>query len=186
MFTDDQASMSARDRADKWNDEHPDAPAPKTTKDVEYEEIEGVFRETFPDEELVFSRDKTAFELRNGGPDYYVFDIGGLDGFTGTGGRCKRFADELVAQIEDHPGTTFVPWSAFTQRYVEGALCDLLGDDCWAEKKIPPNVVVLDDKEMTGWVEQTILEKLGAAYRARKTRSSTTGSRSSSTPGTSS
>lgn len=167
MFLDDYASMTADDRAAAWNEENP-TQKPKTAKEIEYEEIEKVFQDSFPDAKFLFSRDKNAFELRNGGPDYYVFDIGGLDGFTGCGGRCKRFADELVNQVKDHPDTLFVPWSAFTQRYVEGALCDMLGDDCWVDKKIPPNIIVLDDKEMRGWIEGTILDKLKAAYQGRR------------------
>ena len=182
MFLDDYASMVADDKAHAWNEANPDKP-PKAAKDIEYEEIEKLFRETYPDEKILFSREKRPFDLRNGGgPTFYVFDIGGLDGFTGMGGRCKRFADEVVNQVKDHPDTLFVPWSAFTQRYVEGALCDLLGDECWADNKIPPNVVVLDEKEMRGWIEQTIKDKMSALYQKR--RSSTKASPSSSAPGT--
>ena len=183
MFLDDYASMSAVDKANEWNDANP-TQKPKEPNEIEYEEIEKILTEVFAGEKILFSRGKPPNELKNGGPDYYVFDIGGLDNFTMVGGRCARFARDLVEQIADLPSTLFVPWSAFTQRYVEGALCDILGDDCWVDKKIPGNVIVLDDKEMRGWIENTILEKLKTAYQSRK--SATTASPSSSSPGASS
>lgn len=168
MFLDPYASLLANEDADEWNAAHPDEPL-KTGRDIEYEEIEETFRSSFPKEKkILFSRDKIASELKNGAPDYYVFDIGGLDGFTMVGGRCKRFADELVAQIAEHPSTLFVPWSSFTQSYIEGALCDLLGEECWVDKTIPPNVIVLDEKERRSNVEAIVLDKLKAAYQKRR------------------
>ncbi len=169
MFLDEYASSLAVEDANAWNDEHPEGP-PKEPRDIEYEKIEKIFNEVLPNEKLLFSRNKLPSDLRNGGPAYYIFDIGGLDGFTMVGGRCNRFAKDLVEQVKEHENTIFVPWSSFTQSYVEGALCDLLGEECWIEKTIPPNIIILDDKQRREWIEPIILEKLKTLYQARKTK----------------
>lgn len=180
LFMDEGSSFLAHDRAEGWNDEHPEGPH-KRGVDVDYEDAEDAFREAFPGVDLRFSRGKNWPELKNGSPDYYVFDIGGMD----YGGSSRgNFARGVIDQVEDHPDTWFVPWSAFTFRYVEGALCDLLGDDCQVNGRLPPNVLVLDDKEVySGVLEHTVMDRLKAAYQARRKPSP---SSTSSSPTTSS
>lgn len=167
LFMDKNSSGVSHDKAEEWNAENPDGPQ-KEGVDIDYEEAEEAFRKGFPGETILFSRDKNFYDLKNGSPDYYVFDIGGMDYF---GTRRSDFCRGVIELVADHPDTWFVPWSAFTFRYVEGALCDLLGDDCKVEGKLPPNVLVLDDREIyAGVIESTIMDRLRAAYQTRKKR----------------
>lgn len=169
MFLDPFASMVAEDEAKTWNEENPDKP-PKDAQDVEYERIEATFREGFPDEkDILFSRGKGFLDLKNGCPDFYVWDIGGMCYTDYSGHGRSGFSRGVVEQLKDHPDTWFVPWSAFTFRYVEGALAEEYGEDVQIDGRLPPNILILDEKEMyKGVLEETIMERLKAKYQARR------------------
>jgi hypothetical protein len=171
-FVDPNSSQTDEDLAEQWNAEHPDQP-PRTGADMEYEEIEQLFRKSFADEQLIFHRGKLPHDLKNGAPDYYVFDIGGMD-MGGTFVRRRMFSNELARQVGEHPNTTFVPWSAFTHRYAEGALEELLlGDDPDTEWKpktmLPPNILILDSSSCyDGVLAEKLLSELRSRYQSRK------------------
>ena len=165
MFIDPFASGVADDKAEAWNAEHPEGPE-KSATDIEYEEIEEAFTKTFPKERILFSRGKMPRELANASPNYYVWDIGGLCYTDYSGTQRGDFSRVVIDQIKEHPDTVFVPWSRFTQQYAEGALADLFGDDAFVEKKLPPNVIILDN-DQTIWVEEEIIKELKKLYRAR-------------------
>lgn len=170
-FVDPNSSQTDEERADQWNADHPDQPA-KTGADLEYEEIEQLFRKSFAAEQLAFHRGKLPHDLKNGAPDYYVFDIGGMD-MGGTSARRRMFSNELARQVREHPNTTFVPWSAFTHRYAEGALEELLlGDDTdteWKLSMLPPNILILDTNSCyDGVLADKILGELRTRYQSRK------------------
>lgn len=160
MYVDQYSSWSSNNRAEEWNEDHSDEQ--KTGKDLEYEEIEKLFSKAFPAEKLTFKRDVLLSELRNGNPDIYVWDIGGLCYVDQSGTQRYNWSHEVVRQIEDHPGTVFVPWSAFTQRYVRGALEDLIGEDAFEAQQFPRNILILDENELltTTAIEQDIVKRV--------------------------
>lgn len=170
-FVDPNSSQTDEDLADQWNEANPDKP-PRTGADMEYEEIETLFRGGFPDEQIAFVRGKLPHDLKNGAPNYYVFDIGGMD-LGGTNASRRMFSNELARQVREHPDTTFVPWSAFTHRYTEGALEELLlGDDTeteWKLSMLPPNILILDSASCYAGVLSTrLLTDLRQRYQTRK------------------
>lgn len=138
MFVDETSSMHAEDIAADG----------ETGQDIEYKEIEEFFRDLFPDEKLMFKRNVTFNDLSNTNPDYYVFDIGGMDiAYDTLGKRRTQWCRGVVNQIADHPNTVFVPWSQFTQGYAKNALLDLIGEEAFDAGKFPPNLIVLSDSE---------------------------------------
>lgn len=170
MFIDPYSSDADHTRAMEWNAEHPDQPA-REGVDMEYEDVERVFREGFPEEKITFHRGKLPHDLKNANPDYYVFDIGGMD----MGGTSRgHFCNEVARQLADHPNTTFVPWSAFTHRYAEGAIQELLVPDpngVWEDSMLGrvPNILILDSKSCyDGLLEDTILARLRTLYQERR------------------
>lgn len=169
-FVDPYSSDADAMRAKEWNEENPDKP-PKDGQEMEYEEVEKYFREGFPGEEIRFSRGKLPHDLSNASPDFYVFDIGGMDmGGTGRG----RFCNEVVRQLADHPNTLFVPWSAFTHRYAEGAIQELLvpdPDGVWEDSMLGrvPNILILDSKSCyDGILAETLVARLRKLYQERR------------------
>lgn len=169
MYFDEYASMVSDDKAKEWNEANPDKP-PKQAVDVDYEEAEATLTAAFPGVTILFSRNKPYWELKNGCPSLYVFDIGMLGG--GFGGGRYEWCNGLYDQIADHPDTVFLPWSSFTQRYMEGVLADTLGEDCKIDNKIPPNVVILDEEEIRkcGLIEDELLAKLKKLYQDRRVK----------------
>lgn len=172
MFVDPNSSQTEEDRAEEWNEKNPDKP-PRSAVDMEYVEIEELFAKTFPAEQIQFQRDVMPHSLKNAGPDFYVFDIGGMD-FGGSNARRRMFSNELARQVREHPDTTFVPWSAFTHRYAEGALEEmLLGDDPdteWKPKEmLPPNILILDSNSCyDGLLSDKLLAYARERYQNRK------------------
>lgn len=166
MFLDEYASLTAGDRAREWNEENPDKP-PREPVDVEYEDVEALLREAFAGETILFSRGKRPHELANQAPTIYLWDIGGMDGCTGS--RRGQFSRDVIEQVAEHQDTIFIPWSSFTQRYAEGALCDLLGDECWADGRIPHNVIILDAEQVRKCydLDNELLGRLRTLYQAR-------------------
>lgn len=172
MFVDPNSSQTEEDRAEAWNAANPNKP-PRSAVEMEYAEIMDLFARTFPAEQIEFKPDVLPHALQNAGPEFYVFDIGGMD-FGGTSSRRRAFSNALAQQVREHPDTTFVPWSAFTHRYAEGALEEmLLGDDPDAEWKpkemLPPNILVLDSNSCyDGLLSDKMLAYARQRYQARK------------------
>lgn len=96
-----------------------------TTVEEEYEGLERLFRESL-DCALVFHRDKYPHELRNGCPDIYLFDIGGLCYVDHSGDRRHDFCHEVVRAVEEHPNTLFIPWTSMTRDMFRFALTEVL------------------------------------------------------------
>lgn len=167
MYVDPQSSIVSDMLADDWNTANKDKPA-KTGQVIEYEEIEKLFRTTFPDEKIFFNRGITPHRLQNVNPDFYVWDIGGMCSVDLTGTRRTNFCRELLHQIKDHPNTYFVPWSVFTHNYIRNALTDLFDQDDLDPKNIPENLIILDEESRNEGLDRVPMEKLSELYRNRK------------------
>jgi hypothetical protein len=167
MYTDDQTSWSMQDRAAQLNAERDEGAPEVDPVDLEYADIEKVFSDAFPEIDFSFTRGVCPPALKNGCPDYYVWDIGGMAYGDMTGVQRGNFSRMIADEIKEHPDTVFVPWSSFTHRYIEGALADLFGEDAYAEGKLPPNVIILDEKEVWGDMTDTIVKRMQTLYQLR-------------------
>lgn len=114
----------------------------ESSTEEEYAEIEAAFREWLPDVKLSFKRGASFMELRNGRPDFYVWDIGGLCYVDHSGDKRVDWCHEVVDQIESHPNTLFVPWTMMTQDYLRFAVTEFLPEFADKEDKTYPEAPV--------------------------------------------
>ena len=175
MFVDDYSSISSQVMAERWNENHPDGPK-KDAVDIDYEEIENVFRKTFRGENIVFRRNMRPTELVGSAPDFYVFDIGGMDmgsSYYYSSGQRGVFSRYVANALNDHPDTIFVPWSSFTQSYAIGAVSDLiLGvgdvDAEWRNDMAPKNIIFLEEScRSLALIDVQLMDRARELYQAR-------------------
>lgn len=99
----------------------------------EYTHLESFFTEQLG--KVKFKRNMLFTELRNGSPDLYVFDIGGLCYVDYSGRQRMDWCNEVLRQVADHPNTLFIPYSDMTRGYCRVAMEDLVPETLTA-----PNV----------------------------------------------
>ena len=104
------------------------------TAEDEYEEIEEFFKGQLSGR-LYFKREVLPGELKNGSPDIYLWDIGGMCIVDHSGDRRIEFCRQIVEQVDDHPNTLFIPYTAMTRRDLQFALTEYLPEfACKAEE----------------------------------------------------
>ena len=108
-----------------------------TTPDEEYAYIKKEIEDAL-DQEILFKKNISPWQLKNEPCDCYVIDYGGIS----TGGsRDIFFFKDVLSIVQEKPNTLFVLWSAFSERFYQETI----------EEENPtfkaPNVVFLSDSD---------------------------------------
>ena len=96
-----------------------------SSQEEEYQNLEELIQTALPFK-ISFKRNVLPHELKNGNPDIYIFDIGGLCYIDFSGDKRIDMSKTMLEQVNDHPNTLFIPYSKMTVDYVKFAMEDFL------------------------------------------------------------